>query len=235
MPVAALADIDANVHALDAVLGDPRFATAERVVVLGDAVAGTFPPETFDRLAALGDCVLFLRGNAERIVLAGEGEGAWARDLLGPARVSAVGAWPASFAIDVEGLGAVRCCHATPRDDEEIVTWLTPEAELVDALDGIHETVVVGGHSHVQFERPVGRRRFVNVGSVGRPREDRPGAYWALLGPDVELLRTEYDVEAAAEAVLCSGQPSARAVVETILRPPTADEATAMLEAMRVP
>ena len=38
---------------------------------------------------------------------------------------------------------------------------------------------------------------IVNPGSVGMPYEGRSGAYWALLGPDVELRRTEYDVEAA--------------------------------------
>jgi hypothetical protein len=49
---AALADLHGNVHAPDAVLGDPRFAAADRIVVLGDVVAGTFPVETFERVAA---------------------------------------------------------------------------------------------------------------------------------------------------------------------------------------
>jgi predicted phosphodiesterase len=52
--VAAIADIHGNVHALDAVLADPRLQQADRIVVLGDVVAGTFPTESFDRLAALG-------------------------------------------------------------------------------------------------------------------------------------------------------------------------------------
>ena len=234
MPTAALADIHGNVQALDAVLADPRLVTAERIVVLGDVVAGTFPAETFDRLAVLADGLRILRGNADRLVVGGDGEESrWVRDQLRPDRLTAVKAWPTSFAIDVEGLGAVRCCHATPGDDEEILTRITPEADVVAALDGADEEVIVGGHTHVQFDRRAGRWRYVNVGSVGRPYEGRPGAYWALLGPDVELLRTEYDVQAAAEAVLGSGQPSAERVVHTLLRPPTAEEATAEWEAMR--
>jgi predicted phosphodiesterase len=234
MPTAALADIHGNAHALDAVLADPRFAAAERIVVLGDVAAGTFPEETFDRLLALGDVVRILRGNADRLVLErGDEESRWVYDRLGPERVSAVAAWPISFAIEVEQLGAVRCCHATPSDDEEILTRITSETVLAAALEGTGEPVVVGGHTHVQFDRRVGPRRFVNVGSVGRPYEGRPGAYWALLGPDVELLRTDYDVEGAAKAVLGSGQPSAGVVAETLLRPPTAEEATAEFEAMR--
>jgi predicted phosphodiesterase len=234
MPVAALADIHGNVHALDAVLADPRFAAVEGVVVLGDVVAGTFPAETFDRLLGMGDGVRILRGNADRLVLeGGDEESRWVHDRLGGDRVSAVQAWPATFAIEVEHLSAVRCCHATPRDDEEILTRITPEAELAAALEGTNEPLVVGGHTHVQFDRRTGERRFVNVGSVGRPYEGRPGAYWALLGPDVELLRTDYDVRAAAEAALGSEQPSAEVVAETLLRPPTAEEATAEFEAMR--
>ncbi|MEX0816816.1 MAG: metallophosphoesterase family protein [Gaiellales bacterium] len=234
MPIAALADIHGNVHALDAVLADPRFAVAERVVVLGDVVAGTFPTETFDRLVALGDRVRILRGNADRLVLEGDDEESrWVHERLGPEHVSAVQGWPTSFAIDVEHLGAVRCCHATPRDDEEILTRITPEAELAAVLEGTDEPVVVGGHTHVQFDRRAGQRRFINAGSVGRPYEGRPGAYWALLGPDVELLRTDYDVQAAAKAALGSGQPDAELVAETLLRPPTAEEATAEFEAMR--
>jgi len=234
LPTAALADIHGNVQALDAVLADPRFAAAERVVVLGDVVAGTFPAETFDRLAAFGDRVRILRGNADRLVLEGDDEESrWVHDRLGPERVSAVRAWPASFPLEVEGLGAVRCCHATPGDDEEILTRITPEADFAEALKGTNEPLVVGGHTHVQFDRRVGPRRFVNVGSVGLPYEGRSGAFWALLGHGVELLRTEYDVQAAAEAALGSGQPSAASVVETLLHPPTAEEATAEFEKMR--
>jgi hypothetical protein len=93
---------------------------------------------------------------------------------------------------------------------------------------------VIGGHTHVQFDRAVDRWRYVNVGAVGRPYEGRPGAYWALLGPDVELVRTDYDVEAAAAAVRTSGQPNAVEVVETLRHPPTAEEATAWWEESRL-
>jgi predicted phosphodiesterase len=235
MPTAALADIHGNVQALDAVLADPRCAAAERVVVLGDVVTGTFPAETLDRLTALGDRARFLRGNADRLALEDEVEWyAWVRDRLGPERLATVRTWPRSFAIAVEGLGGVRCCHATPDDDEEPLTRITPGLDFAAALADIAEPVVIGGHTHVQFDRTVGRHRYVNVGAVGRPYEGRPGAYWALLGPDIELVRTDYDVEAAAAAVLASGQPHAAEVAETLLEPPSADEATAHWEASRL-
>lgn len=234
MPVAALADIHGNVQALDAALADPRVAAADLIVVLGDIVAGTFPAETFDRLAGLGDHVRILRGNADRIVLEeDEEEASWVRNRLGAQRLASVRAWPTSFVIAVGGLGGIRCCHATPRSDDEIITRITPDGDLAAILKGTDERLVVGGHTHVQFDRRAARWRFVNVGSVGRPYEGRPGAYWALIGPDVELIRTEYDVEAAAEAVLRSGQPSAERVAQVLVHPPTPEEATAEFEALR--
>jgi putative phosphoesterase len=234
MPTAAIADIHGNLQALEAVLADPRLASADQIVVLGDVVAGTFPAETYDRLAGLGERVRILRGNADRIVLEEEGEESlWVRERLGADRIAAVAAWPTSLVVDVEHLGAVRCCHATPRDDDEIVTRVTPETALVRALEGTIEPVVVAGHTHVQFDRRAGSRRFVNVGSVGRPWQEVPGAYWALLGPDVELIHTQYDVHAAAEAALRSGQPSRERVAESLIRPPTAEETTAQFEVLR--
>jgi predicted phosphodiesterase len=236
MPTAALADIHGNVQALDAVLADPRCAAAERIVVLGDVVTGTFPAETLDRLTALGDRVRFVRGNADRLALDDDHEWyAWVRERLGPDRIAAVREWPLTFAIAVDGLGAVRCCHALPADDERGLTRITPEADFAAELDGIDEAIILGGHTHVQFDRVVGSWRYVNVGAVGRPYEGRPGAYWALLGPGVELVRTDYDVEEAAGAVVASGQPNAEAVAETLLHPPSAEEATAEWEASRLP
>jgi putative phosphoesterase len=232
---AVLADIHGNLQALDAVLADPRCTAADQVVVLGDVVAGTFPAECFDRLSGLGGRVRVLRGNADRIVLEDDGEESrWARDRLGPERLAAVSAWPTSFTIDVDQLGSVHCCHATPRGDDDILTPVTPEPVAAAFFDGTPEAVVLGGHTHIQFERQIAGWRFVNVGSVGRPREARPGAYWALVGPDIELVSTEYDVEAAAEAVLASGQPSANQVVEVLLHPPSPEEAAGVVEQWRI-
>ena len=72
------------------------------------------------------------------------------------------------------------------------------------------------------------RARVVNAGSVGMPYEGRPGAYWALLGPEVELRRTEYDVEAAVARDSRVGAPRRRAAGRaTSLEPPSPEEVDA--------
>ena len=70
------------------------------------------------------------------------------------------------------------------------------------------EPTVVCGHTHVPFDRLIGGRRVVNPGSVGMAYGP-PGAYWALLGPDVRLRRTAYDAKAAGEVLSASPVPGA--------------------------
>jgi predicted phosphodiesterase len=194
--VAALYDIHGNLPALDAVLSE---VDADLILIGGDAVAGPWPSETLERVRELGDRVRFIRGNADREVTAEQpgmappGVVDFVRQQLTEEQLRFVGTWPLTDSIAVDDLGPVLFCHATPRSDEEILTRISAEERWRDALDGVAEPTVVCGHTHVQFDRRIGETRLVNSGSVGMPYEDQPGAYWTLLGPDVELRRTAYE------------------------------------------
>jgi hypothetical protein len=81
----------------------------------------------------------------------------------------------------------------------------------------------------MQLERRVGEKRFVNPGSVGWPYEGRTGAYWAILDEGVELRRTDYDLERAADLVRRSGHPRGEEIAaENILVSATRAEAIAV-------
>jgi predicted phosphodiesterase len=80
-------------------------------------------------------------------------------------------------------------------------------------LTGVGERGVICGHTHVQFDRAVDGIRVVNAGSVGFPYEAEPAAYWALLDNDVELRRTDYDIDGAVAAILATGYPRAAQVL----------------------
>jgi putative phosphoesterase len=230
--IAAVYDVHANLPALEAVLTDVEAAGVDRVLVGGDLVAGPFPRECLDLLTALGERVAFVRGNADREVVAG-GKGArgWCVARLGPERAF-VDAWPLTIRTEIDGLGRVLFCHATPDSDEAFLTPATPEEAVADALAGADADVVVYGHIHVQYERGHAPR-LVNPGSVGWPHERERGAYWAILGPDVDFRRTEYDSEAAAERIRASGYPNAKDMAKTLLDPPTPEEATEHFEKLR--
>lgn len=79
--------------------------------------------------------------------------------------------------VGVNGFGPVLFCHATPRDDEEVVlvdSSLERWAEVFGELPERVETVVCG-HTHMPFIRLVDRRQVINPGSIGMPY-GRPGA-----------------------------------------------------------
>src|SRR6185436_17902207 len=114
--------------------------------------------------------------------------------------------WPLTTSFEIEGVGTTLFCHATPRNETEIFTKATSEELLRPVFDGVDAAVVVCGHTHMQFDRVVGKTRVVNAGSVGMPF-GAAGAFWLLLGPDVELRRTDYDREAAAALVRTTSCP----------------------------
>src|ERR687894_1198386 len=85
--VAAIYDIHGNLPALEALLADFEKVNPDLVVVGGDVVAGPMPTEALDCFAQLGESVSFVRGNADREVVAAYDEGRYAdaMDAAGPA------------------------------------------------------------------------------------------------------------------------------------------------------
>lgn len=224
MRVAALYDVHGMVQALDAVLAEPDVASADTIVVGGDVAAGPFPRESLERLRALGERAVWVRGNADREL------NGWPREQLSDEE--------AAFLRDLPGdqtLSHALFCHATPRSDEEILTELSPEADWLEAFAGLDAGLVVAGHTHMQIDRMVGDVRFVNAGSVGMPYEDEVAAFWALLeGDRVELRRTPFDVERAAAEIGASAWPGAQEfVAENLLVAPSRAEATQLFESWR--
>jgi putative phosphoesterase len=223
--VAALYDIHGMLEPLEAVLAE--VAETDVIVVGGDVASGPQPAEALERLRALGDRVRWVRGNGDRALATGKDDDVrpntqaslrWTMERLTEEQRGFLGSLPESVVLDVEGLGEVCFCHATPRSDNEIVTQATPDRHVRKVLARVKESVVVAGHTHMQLDRRVDGFRWVNAGSVGMPYEGEVAAFWAQLGPDVELRRTPFDAERSAEAVVASGWPDADGFVEQNLR-----------------
>jgi predicted phosphodiesterase len=234
MPIAALYDVHGNLPALQAVLADVEREQVETIVCGGDLVWGPLPAECLALLREAG--AVFIAGNCERTVLAGESErDRWCRDRLGDEELAFVSAWPLTLARHVPGVGRVLFCHATPRSDEEIVTKRTPDDVVAAVLAGTDAELTVSGHTHVQFDRRApGAPRLVNAGSVGLAYEGESTARWALLGPDVTLRQTAFDTEAALEALHRTGFPQVGDLFDDALRGNVSpEEATSHFETMR--
>jgi len=248
MRVAALYDIHGNLPALEAVLQDVRRAEVDQIVVGGDVVPGPMPRETLRRLLDLDLPTHFIYGNGELAMLAqmagartgsvtywGTTSGArpaesiveiyrWTAAQLQPEFEPVLARWPKTLQLEIDGLGQVLFCHGTPRSETEGFTRLTAEDRLLPLFEPLQVAVLVCGHTHMQFDRRVGRTRVVNAGSVGAPFGE-PGAYWLLLGPDVQLRRTRYDFAQAAERIRGTEYPQAEDfALQNVLRPPSEEK-----------
>ncbi|OYP16886.1 YfcE family phosphodiesterase [Streptomyces sp. FBKL.4005] len=210
--VAVLSDIHGVLPALEAVLAEPDVAAADRIVLTGDIAAGPQPAEVLDLLREQGDRVLWIGGNADReLVEYRRGERTEIPDPIGPYaaralrtdQVDFLAALPATRALRVRGLGPVLFCHATPRDDEEVVLVDSRPARWAEVFTGLPADIrtVVCGHTHMPYLRLAHGRLVVNPGSVGMPY-GRPGAHWCLLGPGADLRVTSYDIPAAVTRLI---------------------------------
>jgi predicted phosphodiesterase len=234
MPIAALYDVHGNLPALDAVLAEVRRLRVDQLVIGGDVVPGPMPGECLRRLRALDIPTLYIRGNGERVVLAArKGDDIsevpdayragihWNATHIDADTADWMTAWPMTARLSVGGFGPVLFCHATPRNDRDIFTKLTPADVLARIFESEAAQLVVCGHTHMQFDRVVGDVRIVNAGSVGMSFQG-PGAYWLEIGDDVRLHRTEYDLPAAAAEIRRSSYPqAAEFAANNVLNPPT--------------
>jgi predicted phosphodiesterase len=222
MRIAALYDIHGNLPALEAVLAEVELLDVDAIVVGGDVAPGPMTPETIARLRGLGERALFVMGNGDREVVeafdADPGPDPHADDALTRilaaevARLDRAGrdflaAFEPVVRLEVDDVGPTLFCHGSPRSDTEIITQVTPPERLAPMLAGVDEPTVVIGHTHHQFVLEHGGRSVVNAGSVGMPYQGAAAAFWLLLGPEIQMRRTDYDVEGAIATMRAAGPP----------------------------
>jgi putative phosphoesterase len=224
--VAALYDVHGNLPALEAVLDEVESLDVDEIVCGGDICAGPMPREVLDLLQARGS--QFVRGNADRDLRG------WPAERLTSAQLDFLRELPLSVSLEIDGLGFVLFCHATPRSDDEIVTRLTPDEELDAVLGGLRPCTVVCGHVHTQYDRRVGEHRVINAGSVGLPYEGRTAAFWTLLGPDVGHRSTAYDFDSAFARMHETGYPGLDDHLSgSLVEPLDPDEVAQYFESLR--
>jgi putative phosphoesterase len=232
MRTAALYDIHANLPALEAVLRDVRAAGVDRIVIGGDVVPGPMPKETIACLREVEIPMQCIQGNGDREVVAhrrGIESAAipeafresmrWNAQQLSNEDEQWLSSWPKTLQLD-----DVLFCHATPRNDVDVFSRLTPEAQLLPLFSNLGVSLVICGHTHMQFDRNIGQVRVVNAGSVGMPFCE-PGAYWLLLEPAVQLRRTSYNLDEAAQRIRATSYPQAdEFAARNILQPRSEEE-----------
>jgi len=216
--VAIMADVHANLPALEAVLADVAARGIAEVVVAGDLVGfGASPNAVVDRLVGSG--ATLIRGNHEEDYVGGYADPAqraawranpdlagmcWYLDRLGSCRAALLTALPDRHWLDP----ATLVTHGSPRHVRDAVLAETPAEDLAAMFGAECPRLTFVGHTHLPVIRAVPWGRVVNVGSVGAPLGDPRATYAvATRAADaadgdwtVALLRFAYDVEAAIAA-----------------------------------
>ena len=248
MRVAAIYDIHGNFAALEAVLQEIRQENVDHIVVGGDVLPGPMPRETLERLRNLDLPAHFIYGNGEVAVLqqmAGTEQSAvpqalrpiirWTAEQLDTEHQQWLSTWPKTVSLEIAGLDSILFCHATPQNENDFFTRLTPDNRLTPLFENLHAAVVVCGHTHMQFDRTVGRTRILNAGSVGMPF-GKPGADWLLLGPHIQFRHTTYDLANAADRIRATDYPQAEDfAARNVLNPPTEQEMLEIFARAKIP
>jgi diadenosine tetraphosphatase ApaH/serine/threonine PP2A family protein phosphatase len=241
MKLALLADLHANLEALQACLAHAREQGAERFAVLGDLVGyGADPGPVVDVVAALAaDGALVVRGNHDAAAVTGQGGSmhqaagkviSWTRARLSEGQLAFLAELP--LVVREEGLFLV---HASPELPGQWI-YVTDPLRAARALEGaapspwvfcghVHEPVLytVGAAARpvpfhpvpaVAIPVPPRRRWLAVVGSAGQPRDGNTAACYAMLDVGRTMLtfhRVPYDWQTAAEKIRAAGLPESLA------------------------
>jgi putative phosphoesterase len=226
MRIAIFSDIHGNTHALEATLADLKAQQPEQVYCLGDLVGyAPFPNEVTERIRS--DSYPTIMGNYDDGVGFDRNEcGCAYREPLDQELGQQSLEWTKAHTTDenkaflrtlvpqirFEADGKrILLVHGSPRKMNEYLF----EDRALSSFQRLAQTseadVIVFGHTHVPYTKDVNGILFVNVGSVGKPKDGDPRSCYAILDvaseSSVTFRRVEYDVRAAAEALRQSGLP----------------------------
>lgn len=210
MKIAVLADIHANIVALEAVLDELRREQIDQLVLLGDMVGYYYEPRAVIAALSAFDCIA-IRGNHDRMALEARADEAVLADYRRrygsglDAVFEQFGAqewdWLAQLPESREvALGRMRIllAHGAPFDPD---AYIYPDAapdRLARVAQGFDGDAIWLGHTHWPLIKP-GRPAILNPGSIGQPRDIGGLASWAIVHADtgaVALRRTEFAVDA---------------------------------------
>ena len=234
--LALFSDIHGNLQALDAVLADIAAQRPDAVYCLGDLVGyGANPNEVTERLRERGyptvmgnyddgvgferdECGCAYREEDER--RRGQRSLEWTTARTSPENKAYLRSLQHEIRFQDEGR-RVLLVHGSPRKMNEYLFEDRPLSSFERLAAASNADLIAFGHTHTPYVKDVDGVRFLNVGSVGKPKDGDWRACYAIVDDAmVTFRRVEYDVAAAAAAIRAANLPQEFAVdVETGGRP----------------
>lgn len=212
MKLAVLADIHANLPALEAVTADLEAWGPDHVIVAGDVVnRGPRSPECLafvqEKIQHAGWQVL--KGNHEDYVIAQARPNSprngplfevyrhtqWTFEHLN-GKSEQLESWPDTISMHPE-LGQVRVAHASSLGNTFGLFPMMENDELVRRVGEPAPMLFCGAHTHYPFLTRIGDMLIANVGAAGLPFDGDPRGCYARFtwqkGWEGEIARVDYD------------------------------------------
>jgi predicted phosphodiesterase len=233
--IALIADIHGNAVALRSVLAEIERLEVDRIVCLGDVVAGgPQPREVVRELRERG--IPSVMGNADDEILhpsdPSQEQGDmvkiieicnWNAGQMSDDELDFLAGFRPTLTLDADGQELALCVHGSPRSFDDIIHAASDAGELDAMLAGVTAPVLAAAHTHFPFMRRHRELLVLNPGSVGRPYDPAPPgspimfapwAEFAILefedgGLSVNFQRVGYDISALHAAARASGMPHA--------------------------
>lgn len=117
------------------------------------------------------------------------------------------------LSVEVENFGHIIGYHAVPGNDEAMLLPDISEEGALDFMLDREGRVGIGGHTHIQMDRDLGKWRLINPGSVGLSVKNAGFAEYAILTftddtLQVDLRQVPYSVDAVLQDMDEVGYPT---------------------------
>lgn len=214
MRISLIADIHSNLLALETVLETMKKKGVQKVLNAGDIVGyGPRPNEVIDLVKRSG--FLSIRGNHDNAVLVGEygwfnepaaAAAKWTARIISDPNSEYLGRLKREEVIIINGK-TIGMFHGSPDDPDE---YILDESRAKELLQKTDYDVMICGHTHFPMQTRIGKRLFINPGSIGQPRDGDPDASFSILDLDTmknEIFRVGYDVSATQHDMVKMGLP----------------------------
>jgi diadenosine tetraphosphatase ApaH/serine/threonine PP2A family protein phosphatase len=223
-----MSDIHGNLPALEAVA--QSLPECDAVYVAGDlCLDGPCPAEVVDFLTARNWTLIV--GNTDRDIVSPPVDAKalkaarieWTRTALGPTRLDLLAGLPRSARYLAEGTESVLVVHANPLNLDDPLAPSLPDDELERYVESVDEQIVVFGHIHLPYLRPLERHLLVDVSSVGHPKDhDRRATYTIMSWDDgirrIEQVRVPYDIDRTCDLLRSSGVPEPEEQIDALFK-----------------
>jgi putative phosphoesterase len=223
MRIAVFSDIHGNLQALEAVLADVRAQEPDAIYCLGDLVGyGANPNEVTERIRREGyptimgnyddgvgfdrdECGCAYREEAERE--RGQRSLEWTKARVTPENKAYLRSLSNEIRFEADSK-RILLVHGSPRKMNEYLFEDRPISSFERLAASSQADAIVFGHTHKPYVKDVDGVRFVNAGSVGKPKDGDWRACYAILDAgQATFRRVEYDVKAAAAAIRATELP----------------------------